>query len=483
MSFSKNIFSNKRGNLGAIMGVLIGSTALMALIAQFMHIKSQSVTRRLKDTRYTISVASGVESMLTAYRLAELTYLQDVSACTTANPFLVALKEGSACVGAPHPALFQFKESRCGGGGSTPPLCSGRKDGAQTLWTYGTTGCKILTNSSDCSGSAVEIMSIGAPGDEAQKLSADSESFKFTLTNIDLSKGIAEMIETTIDSAGKPSKHAFAIRSTLDNAAHVEADGRTTQESPNPLSYCQGAVWGTYFLLSNKKCTPFVELGSGTGLAFYEGRYFGFRPFDGQVIDMLAASETPPGSYLVPEKGVLPPIKRPDCIESAASHCEEIFPPYNKNLLVNVDDITLVGNQIYYVAHSGDSAHIGYLRHTVSSIDAHAESDFERIKVCDLGGMGWAQAYAGIAAMSWSDPLEGSGSPTSPALARFFLKTDSGDLLTVLIENKASSVVDITLPGTLLTCFVSKDSNIQQIEYKRTYGFDRTANTKPYYIY
>lgn len=95
-------------------------------------------------------------------------------------------------------------------------------------------------------------------------------------------------------------------------------------------------------------------------------------------------------------------------------------------------------------------------------------------RVCDLGAAGWSQAYTGIAALAWSQPLLPlPNGASSRNLAVFFLKTDSGDLL--------SAVVMATKDG--FGCQVAKDSALQVVEYKRTLGFDRTEDSKPYFIY
>ncbi len=496
MYFFNSKKRNNRGNMAAILGVFAGVTGVVVLVGQFMHIKSESTKKRITETRYTISVSSGVESVLASFRLAELSYIKQASACGTANPFLTALKEGANCTG--FGTLDLFDEEECDNPGAKP-LCLGRINpsaapGEENMWTYSNEvdanrKCTITNTGSTCLNLAdpLLILTMGYGGKDYQKMSKEAESFEFKLTGINLEKGIAEFIATAKTVDGKESKHAFAIKTILANAAHIEADGRTTQEVPDPLGFCQGNVWGTYFALADRKCIPFVELGSGTGLLYYEGQYFGFRPTDGQVIDMLAATQGL--GYLVAEDGKIAGRTRVNCEVTATEDCTQLFPEYSKDLLINVDDLTAIGNQIYYVAHSGPSAHIGYLK--------KGSSSFERVKICDLGGKGWAQAYAGIAAMSWSDELDGPGSAADPRLARFFLKTDAGDLLTVLIESEESGLslnastgfaTGVTpAPGDpssdTVKCFVSKDSNIQQVEYKRTYGFDRTANAKPYYIY
>jgi hypothetical protein len=58
-------------------------------------------------------------------------------------------------------------------------------------------------------------------------------------------------------------------------------------------------------------------------------------------------------------------------------------------------------------------------------------------------------------------------------MAMFFLKTDSGDFLNA-IATKTSGVI---------TCLVSKEAGQQEVEYRRTYGFDRVGDLRPYYLF
>jgi hypothetical protein len=66
-------------------------------------------------------------------------------------------------------------------------------------------------------------------------------------------------------------------------------------------------------------------------------------------------------------------------------------------------------------------------------------------------------------------------------MAYFFLKSDAGDLFTAVVHKKKNTAA--TPSETDFDCFVFKDLNLQQVEYKRTLGFDRTSDSKPYFIY
>lgn len=146
------------------------------------------------------------------------------------------------------------------------------------------------------------------------------------------------------------------------------------------------------------------------------------------------------------------------------------YPDPNNHLisLLNVDDITLIDDQIYYVAFQGPAAHIGH----ANNING------ERTIICRLGEMGWSQSYSGIAASSSSDPLiDDTSNPLNNFLtnryALFYLKTDTGDLLTAHVYRKNNG----------FQCYVNKYQINQKPEMRRTLGFDRVKDEPPFYIY
>ena len=182
----------------------------------------------------------------------------------------------------------------------------------------------------------------------------------------------------------------------------------------------------------------------GTGVAFYNRRFFSFRQLDGQVFDLYNATTT--NSFVVNEDGLL--------------EGEPVFPPYSKEILRGADDITLSGKEIYFVDGSGGDSHIGLMD----------KPNDARIKVCDLAAEGWGQMYVGIAA---SPRNQSVADVNVSGAATFFLKTDSGDFLTAVV---------MTGGGTR-QCVVVKDSNLQRIEYSRTFGMDRTIDEPPIFYY
>lgn len=408
--------------------------------------QSKLAKKKRQDIEFGIQIQSGIETLLLAYRLEEIRYIEAVAGanCDSANPFLQALKEGSGCANLS--SMVVFKDSNL----------SAEHHKLFNYVANGTAGCDITPTVSGCNATFKELVQVGITNPAQKMMGA---TYQFFLNTVFPEKNLAEfVVHTKIEGSDFDLKRSFAIRPVLPNAAHLEADGRVTQENPDPLAKCQGAIWATFsfFNPGTQSCQTFVNLGSGTGLAYYKGRYFGFRPADGQMIDMMNASDpTAQASYLVDEAGKV--------------GAETLFVPYSKSELINVDDVTLIENQIYYVAFSGAAAHIGLLDGTNT-----------RKMICPLGELGWSQAYSGIAALSWGDKLD---PPTvKKKLAVFFLKSDAGDLFTVAVTSRSA------LPRTPIypagyRCTVFKDANLQQVEYKRTNGFDRTSDSKPYYIY
>lgn len=441
-------------------GQVLQSVAVLALVVMaggFIGTltvqQSRLAKKKRQDIEFGIQVQAGIETMLLAYRTEEIRYIDalSVAKCESAKPFLQALKEGSACTGGTMGDFKVFDNATL-----DPNL--------KPLFNYAKASgpvCTIKVASSNCAQSMLELAHIGIE-DPTQKVMGTS--YKFFLNAIMPEKSIAEfVVQTMIEGGNFDLKRSFAIRPILPNSAHHDSDGKVVQETPDPLARCPGASFAVFnfFNPESQNCERFVELGGGTGLAYYGGRYFGFRPADGQVIDMFASSTNKP-SYLVGEDGKL--------------GAETVFPAYNKSDFINVDDITAVDDQLYYVRFLGTSAELGLL--DLSASPTHM------VQICPLGQLGWAQSYSGIAALSWSDKLNPPSA--NKKLAIFFLKTDGGDLLTAAVSSSttypAATISGVDFPKNY-RCTVFKDQNLQAVEYKRTLGFDRTADSKPYFIY
>lgn len=455
-------FVNKKGASDGL--IILGVIGVFSwVLSQTMGRLSSALLQKRRQQAYSYTTFSGAETMMFAYRLAHIKYLKDVAAfgCTTAKSFLTALKEGSGC----KESITVFSQ-----------LDAAAFDQKDLPFSYISSGCVISSDSSSCGSGFRNLIASSFVGGNPKEIPDPNHpglvpGYIFALHAVSPEKGIlefnADLTTPGNKSQSKTQRFSFALRTFLPNAAHLEPEGRVTQETPDPFSKCPGSSWATFLVFNSihQGCEEFTQLGSGTGLAFYKNRFFGFRPFDGQVIDLLAA--TSKTSYLVSEDGTL--------------QGEPVFVPYKKEALINVDDITLietqvagtegktssVSGQIYFVAGLGTEAHIGTLL-----------SDGTRQQICDLGSQGWSQAYEGIAALSFSDPLIASNSDgiKGSRLAIFFLKTSGGDYLTV-------SVLKFPEPQSPFICHVAKENYLQQIEYSRTNGFDRTDTKQPYYLY
>lgn len=403
-------------------------------------IRSGFSNNRLRDDMAQTQLATGIETMVLAYRLAEVNYVRSVKDCSSAKPFIRALKEGSGCDTSSYVSVFTSS-------GDDP----GEADG---LYSYPGPGCVITQSSSSCANAGRRVL-LRIDGALSRGL-ANRTKYEFQLISADPAQQALHMLAVVTPSSpgARSFNNEFAIRPSLPNTAHVEsADNRITQQSPDPLSKCKGKPWNTLevFDPGSSSCAQFGQLGGGYGLAFYQGAYFGLRPDDGQVVDILAVgSNFSPSTYMVPEDGMM--------------GGRSVFPPHQRALLMNADDITVSGNEVALVGGLGEAA----------SIDLLTDNGTSRTTICPLGTLGWAQAYAGIAAMSWNEPL--SPPPATGAtfrLAAFALKTMTGDFLNATVIASGGSY----------ECVVFKDSSLQEVEYKRTLGFDRTDDRLPYYIY
>jgi hypothetical protein len=434
---------------------LLATVIITGAILAILHFKDRFASdgfKRIDSIKVPINVRSGIEIMIAAFRQAEVEYIKEVSMdlqCVSANTFIDAIVNGTNCVGgiSPNHAPIDIFDD------ATAPGVVAK------IYHYGspcsikkTSGCVTATQHP-------EVVRIGVPG----LFTTDSDrigglEFSFSLIKVDTIKK-ALTIRAVVRKPDK-AKRVFEIefRDSNSNMAHMDADGKVRQSNPNPNDFCKDPDPQkrlpyselTLFDESNYVCKSIGQLGGGTGLTYYHGRYFAFRPADGQVFDLKEASD-PASPYLqVSEAGFI--------------GSTQVFPPYSKEALFNAEDTTIIEDQIYYVRGQSNNAAI-YALVDPSDLNNHS------VKVCDLGSQGWGQAYVGLASKAWSDRLLPLVSNSDPKIATFYLKTFSGDLLTALVWS---------VTATTFQCIVLKDSAIQQDENKRTYGFDKVVTDKAF---
>ncbi len=429
--------SNQDGSLVGVMVVasLVGGVAYIAMNIQSYFIKSVKLSE--ESIEFQNEYYSAADTLYYAYKQEEQRYHKTLASCGKAKPFIEAIKKGSGC----NSSVTVFKK--------------GTGDGA--LYDFGNNGCLIRESSSSCEDGQSHVLSIKSNHAGSGSINPFSYyEYDFYIFGLIPEKNIIEFLAIISDRTsgkrilGGKRKRTFALVDSVRNIAHIEADGRVTEENPSPLSRCAGQPWQTLksFNPTNLKCEEYTILGGAEGLAYYNGRYFGFRSFDGQIFDMMATITG--GSILVNQNGT--------------NNGQKIFPRYDKSYLFNTNDITLIDDTIYFVTGGGLDAYIGVL-------DMN-QTPPVRKPVCKVGEMGWAQNYDGILATDRSQDLVDQTKIGNSAT--FYLKSSGGDLLTffVLINNSG-----------LYECYGLKDYNLQQIEYKRTYGFDRTEDSANLFHY
>ena len=439
--------SSEKGS--AILGVLMVSALFAVLIGIFLTYRDQSLRSARHASRAAVTTSltkSAIETFLLAWRQNEIEYYRKSAGCDSLRSFIGALRDGSGCATASATLLGKGMET------------VDAFDGPETYsYTTSAPGCRILPASSTCSNYDDDFLSMELATQQLHK-----HGFRFSLGKMYPSSQVIEInVTVTNEQENVTTKMTFALRDNFVNLVHLEPTGRITQERPDPLSRCPTDAWTTYLVFLTGSCRGFELLGSGTGIASYNNRYFGFRSQDGRFVDMAALTGGgSPSSYIVKPDGTVDGLGKvfvpyPDPADPATS-------------LRNVDDVTLIDEQIYYVAHLGTSAHLG--------VAAPKNGGFELRKVCGIGDEGWAQAYAGLAVAAWSEPLVRTASDVlvGTRYAKFFLKTDAGDLLTTIVESASEGVYK---------CMTFKDAGIQHVEYRRTMGFDRSVPEKIYFLY
>ena len=454
MIFSSVFTKQTNSQRGQVAIGLLATVVIAGAIYAILQFKDRFSTEghsHIDNIKVPINIRSGIETMIAAIRQAEVEYLKKVTmdfGCVSANTFIDALALGTNCIGgnsATHSDFEIFDDA-------SAPGVQGR------LYHYGTS-CDISQNAGCVSSTNhPEVVRIGVPG--LFGTSSDrigGLEFSFTLVSVDrVSKTLT--IKAVVQKPDK-AKKVFIIefRDSNTNMAHMDADGKVRQSNPNPNDLCKDPDPERrlpfsellLFYENDFSCKRFSQLGGGTGLTYYQGRYFAFRPADGQVFDLFEASNPLSQDFQVTETGHIGTLK--------------VFPDYKKSILLSADDITVIDDQIYYVRGQGSDVGIYAL------VNPNIESNHS-VKVCDLGGLGWNQAYVGLASKAWSDRLIPEVPDGEPKTATFYLKTFSGDLLTAVVWPDQSA----------FKCIVLKDIAIQEDENKRTFGFDKVVTDKAF---
>ncbi|MCS6838643.1 MAG: hypothetical protein NZ480_07320 [Bdellovibrionaceae bacterium] len=243
---------------------------------------------------------------------------------------------------------------------------------------------------------------------------------------------------------------------------HVESGNNSISvEKINPHSLCPSRSWTTYKVWVNNSCQPTGALGGGWGLTHYKGRFFGVQPYTGSVVDVSDSQL----AQVVPETGIIGGVT--------------IFPPYQKSLLLGIDDFEVVGDdqetmQFFY----SQNQHIGLIYKNIKKI------------ICDLSQHNLGVGITGLLVLPGSDYLIADH---SPRIAQLEIKDDLGRLLKVHLRAQANAPSQDWNPKFIryvsefnryFICF----SYVQKIqpadEYQRTLGFtsDRTTFRR-FFIY
>jgi hypothetical protein len=434
---------SKKGNFVIGFMFLVGGTSLILFLTKLNILNVKYTEARISDSKHVVTQISIVETFLYAFRRAEYRYLRALSnaRCVTANPLPLAMEQGAQCKSALG-ALQNFSVTLFTAADFPPGESTG-------LFVYSGPGiiiknraaCQRADGAADCGSALIRLVLL-----RGLELSSTFD-FQILLKNAQPKNQIVEfrMEATPLSPSERPYNASFAIRNTLPNSAHLEQDGRVTQVNPDPLHPCAGSPWATYRVYNEqeKKCVNFEQLASGTGLFFYQGNYGGYRPDSGTLIDILSGAT----NSQISQAGYVGGVQK--------------SPAHTRARMINFDDLTMIENEIYYIRNKG-RGELGALDRTTNA----------PVPMCDLSVQGWSQSFSGIAALSWSDPLLSSPADQHP-YATFYLKSDTGDLLTTTVLKVVSGY----------ECFTVKDASLQQIEFSRTYGFDRTDDVKPYFIY
>lgn len=444
---------NQRGNSSMLFAVgLIGAVTMATQAFFWVQEKRASDINSARQSNLDKSgVGSVADTLLVAYRMGEKRYQLMVGQkwCDNARPFFLALEQGSGCAIGSVPIFSDVTEKD-----------SLNIVGSSAIFSFTGAGCTIGDTSSDCIGREKEMIDVGYTNPQ---LRLNGMKVQYRLSRVLPDLHMVEFSAEMLMANGTRSVATIAISEFYSNSAHISWNGRTYQQFQQKAGRCPGENWGLLTIFDNalRKCFNFTELGGASGLLTYNGQYFGYRPSDGQIMSLRGASLKK--SYLVKPDGTL--------------DGEKVMPPYPgpsdvKNALINIDDLSYIDDQLYFVAGQGSGGRIGYVDMT------KAEPVYRT--VCDLNKAGLPMAFVGISAASASEPLFLTTKPMAlPPLATFFLKSDAGDIYNVKVLG-----LNCDAKGCKsYQCSGLKLKSQQSVEYQRTIGFERTPEDRPYQIY
>lgn len=487
-------FPNKRGNILASLLAVLGITGLAFYFGSQMINRQKAARFAIESKNYPVATSSAAEVALLAFRAAERNYYRNVrnfygtpekpGLCRgPARSFSRAIMEGVACTGANGKVVTTGLEMN---------LLSAADwiDAAPPFLSYVGSGCRFQSKgAASCVSSSTAFLKIGADPKWSEYFGG---VHSFAIEKVDMAAGVL-VLKVSVDGVSKDSTYRMGLRWTAGNLAHLEVQGRVTQERPDPSGLCttdqrpnrKGKIlgpWSPLYVFDPKsaQCRDFVQIGSGRGLAFYDDKYLGLRPSDGQMIVYNKMLEGDSAAYLLDESGHLM-----DRFKKTSSQDPPLGVSYSKEALTNVDDITIIEGHIYYVANQGKQAHIGYLAQGDCPKSAAGAAQYPgwcRIPVCRLGEQGFGMRSRGLAAPSWTQslfrPEDGAAelSGGSRRSSTFLVKTSAGGLLRAVAWNNPGQ-------NPYTDCAVVMDGEEQVVEYKRTQGFDRASTERPYFVY
>lgn len=440
---------NQKGNIIFSLALaLLFSFISVGIVTVIINQINMSAAQR-KNSKSRLMVTSSIETFQIALKHAEARYFISMRNCETGNPFYRALVEGHKCLLLQSSVLSIFNSSDL----------NGLNSDEISQFSYGSSwGINYDQKATGPTDRAILSMKI------------QGQTVKFFFYGATKAKDRADFA-AEYDTSQGVSRVFFSVFAS-DSASKVHLNSSDVK-LVNQLSYskdpCVNTPWSEFSLMILGSCSYAANLGGGTGLAYNEGSYFGLRSLDGKVVSM---KDLGGASYFVQEDGTL--------------SGNSVFPPFKEDSLINVDDIEVMGldqnlNKIVAVLGNGNETRIAYYDSGTNSM----------VTICKLGEMDFGRSFTGIAAAPGNQNILDTSSDMSSNVSSFYLKSDSGENVMVIIKAAGSvpyagieAQYITALAGKQLVCAAIKDVNEPAIEISRTLGLTKGGLLlRPYYIY
>ncbi len=467
--------------LGLVLLAVLASSAFF--LFQMSVQRGEAYSKALRADQLSNDMQSAIDTFIAVFRGIEGEYISHVTSqttCSTARPFYLALSLGTGCNATTFEA-FEATRVLTTGLATAPAPCR-----------VGNAGASRGQGSDPCLDPKKEREPILRMTSSAHQIGG--RAFEFWLHGVDpkMRELHFRVRATPADpqSAQKPEERIIHYSPVFASLAHMNHSGQVLRDRADPIHPCGQEAWDLVRYLKDGRCLELQDFALSQALGYYKGRFFGLEPSSGKVV--LLDPDRSGDLSVDPLTGRVQPV-------GEQVFGDQVLFKYGINngsdgmrLLQDADDFTITDREIYFL-RSAENTSI-----TLRLISVRSDNSVAYPSLCDLSEMGWGQTFEGIVAAAgqprlfkynasnnsnggWSDhnttpPVLLGLKNTNGAFLQLALRLIPGG--TQMADRPPGSIANVPV-----NCYALYAEEEQQVEFKRTYGFDRVGDDKPYYAF